>query len=88
MQLCETVCRTAGPGIHPLLPGYEALGNDNVQCRADVYEENLFIVLPFSTRNSTLTAPSIKLILLGEYPTTILVQGIARSGVSEFSEHS
>jgi hypothetical protein len=42
----------------------------------------------FFTENSTLTAVLIKLILLVEGPATILVQGTAKSGFSEFSEHS
>jgi hypothetical protein len=53
-----------------------------------VHEEKLVTLLPFSTRNPALTAPSITFILFGEDPTTIVVEGTAKYGVSEFREHN
>ena len=87
MQLCETVCRTAGPGIHPLRPGYEVSANDDWQGKAEVHEKSVAVPL-FSTTNSMLTAPLIKLILIGEGPVTNVVPVTVKSVVSEYSEHS
>jgi hypothetical protein len=51
-------------------------------------KKNLLQCRFFFTTNPTLIAALIKLILLGENPATNLVQGTAKSGVSEIIEHS